>query len=372
MHSHTFIAAAGGTGGSISPLLSLLEMFPDDRVVWVGTRGHWGKEQEFVRGALNPNRSLHFRTIASGKLRRYADLRNLFDPFFILVGFFQSLLLLLQEKPCAVLTAGSYVAVPVAWAAWVLRTPVVLYQQDVIVGLANRLMLPTASLVLSVRPGDDNKFKKSKLLITNYQLPITVVGAFIRNQVTSGSVESAEQYFCLEKELPTLLVLGGGTGSGFLNQLITGTLPALTQFSQIIHVTGSRTQSLEPRTYNLQPRYHPRQFLGPELADAYAAADLVVTRAGMGVLTELAVNTKAAVVIPMPETHQEANAKLIHEHDAGVVVAQKKISPDHFVAMIEALIKTPKRRTMLSQNLATLFPRAKKEHVVAAIEGVIR
>ncbi len=328
------------------------------------------------------SRSLQFHSISSGKLRRYWDFRNFIDPFSIALGFFQSLVVLTRIRPCAVLTAGSYVAVPVAWAAWVLRIPVVMYQQDVDVGLANRLMLPVVSLVLCIRENSSKRLFPER----SRRASIAAIGSLIRSDRLNGSASRARTRFNLEQGIPTLLVLGGGTGSQFLNQLITDNLTDLTEFCQIIHITGGRDNSHTPSfrgSPNLSSRAEPRDlaryhsfpFMNAELADCYAAADLVLTRAGMGVLTELAANKKAAVVIPLPDTHQEANARLLKDHDAALVLRQPSLSrhpePSRgispFVASIHSLLTNPVQRQTLAANLHALFPIANKKEVADLI-----
>src|SRR3989344_750964 len=133
------LMAGGGTLGSVTPLLAVAEELkfsrPDIIVEWVGTS--FGPERKLVQ-----TYGIKFTAITCGRWRRYFSLQNIFDLFKIVVGFMAALAYLINSRPQALVTAGSYVAVPLAWAAWVLRVPILVHQQDLRIGLANKLVLP--------------------------------------------------------------------------------------------------------------------------------------------------------------------------------------------------------------------------------------
>ena len=134
----------GGTGGSVSPLLAVVDELKKQgdyySFVWVGTKK--GPEKFMVE-----REGIKFITIANGKLRRYFCLQNFIDPFKIIFGFFQSIKILNKERPKIVMSAGGFVSVPAVWAAGLLRIPVLIHQLDARPGLANKLMAPFASVV---------------------------------------------------------------------------------------------------------------------------------------------------------------------------------------------------------------------------------
>jgi len=138
------LLVGGGTGGSVSPLLAVAKNLrfkkPEIEFLWLGSRN--GPEKKMVT-----SQDIEFKWIFSGKLRRYFSWRNFVDPFFILAGLFQSFILLYKERPNIVVSAGSFIAVPTSLAAWFFRVPVLIHQQDVRPGLANKILAYVAKRI---------------------------------------------------------------------------------------------------------------------------------------------------------------------------------------------------------------------------------
>lgn len=289
----------GGTLGSVTPLLAVAEAYEaqdkDVEFVWVGT--DTGPEFDLVDELGIP-----FFTVSSGKFRRYFSVKNFSDLFRIVAGFFQSIALLRRLRPDVVISAGGFVAVPVIWAAGLLKMRVHVHQQDIRPGLANRLCLPFATSV-SVA------FEKSLEDYAEYE-PVWT-GNPVRKAMFDGDEGEAIREFGLEEGVPTVLVLGGGTGAASLNALVVGAAGDITGSAQIVHVTGKGKGGESDVSMS---RYHAVEFLTDAMKHAYAVADLVVTRAGMGTLTELVALGKPTIIIPMPNSHQEENADFFAVH----------------------------------------------------------
>lgn len=322
--------SGGGTGGSVMPLLAVVEFARLKKLpyefFWVGT--HSGPEKKFIEAYRLP-----FYALPAGKWRRYWDWKNLVTPLLVFAGFIKALALLLRLKPDAVLTSGGFVSVPLVWAAWCLKIPVTVHEQDAERGLANKLMLPFAFLKTSVWSSTDKNF--------------VVTGNFVRSSVLNGNAPRARRYFSVGSLLPLVLVIGGGTGALALNQLIIEALPFLREKVLLIHLTGENKQiSTIPSLH-----YHQQAFAGEELPDFYAAADIVVSRAGMATLSELAVLSKAVVVIPIPDSHQEANARALKNHKAAVVLNQKELTPERLAENVMALISDEDARARYGRAL---------------------
>lgn len=316
----------GGTLGPVTPLLAVAAeiraMAPDAKLSWVGTKA--GPERSLVDKA-----GIQFLAISSGKLRRYFSFANIADVFRIKWGFFQAFALLGRMKPDVIVSAGGFVAVPLVWAAGLRRIPVHLHQQDPIAGLANKLSLPFASSV---------SVALEKSLVDFQSKHPVWTGNPVRPELFAGSRDEARRIFGLEDGVFTVLVLGGGTGAGAVNALVRGSLPMLIAEAQVIHVAGIG------KTYEMKsPRYHQYPLLTTELAHAYAAADLVVTRAGMGTLTELAALGKPALIVPMPGSHQEANARVFTKAGAGMLLDERHTTPTQFALAVLGLLKDGKR-----------------------------
>ena len=329
------VFTGGGTLGPVTPLIAVADAVrakaPDATLAWIGTRG--GPEERMVAAAGIP-----YHTISAGKLRRYFSWRNLVDPFLVVKGFFEARRLLKSFKADAVVSAGGFVAVPVAWAAATLSIHVHVHQQDVRPGLANRLSLPVAA-TMSVA-------LESSIADFSRRLPVWT-GNPVRQEVLSGSREEARRIFALEDGVPVMLVLGGGTGASGLNQLVRQALPFLAPRMHVIHAAGPG--KTDPAVQD--PRYRQYELLTSELPHAYAAADLVVTRAGMGALSELAVLGKPAIIVPMSGSHQEDNAKAFADRAGAVVLSEKLTFSKAFAEAVLGLIDDPGRRTAIGEGM---------------------
>lgn len=330
--SKIIILTGGGTAGPVTPLLGLVDEIRRDgyEPQWIGTR--LGLERSLVETS-----GLRYYGISAGKWRRYFSWQNLIDPFKIIIGFFQAVVLLCHLKPRLVMSAGGFVSVPVVWAAWLLRCPVIIHQQDLVPGLANRLMAPCATVVTVT-------FAKS---LADYGAKAVWTGNPVRaefRQVRETQSASGSQ--------PKILIVGGGSGSEALNQLVQEGLTELLKIGEVFHVTG---QPLDPNAS--QPAtYHPYRFLNAkEMAEAMREAAVVVSRAGLGTLSELAYLKKVAILIPMPESHQEVNARFFAEQGAAVVLSQSDVTGNLLAAKIQALLDDTARQVSLQTAIGNIM-----------------
>lgn len=334
------ILSGGGTLGPVFPLLALAEKikehYSQTDFLWLGTKT--GPERGVVEA-----RGLRFKALAAGKLRRYWDLKNFRDLFLIKLGFWQALFFLKKEKPTAIISAGGFNSVPTVWAAWFLGIPCFIHQQDLLPSLANRLMAPFVKKITVAFKEEAKFFNTSK---------VVWVGNPVRGELFQGQAEKARQKFNLEKNLPVVAVLGGGTGALSLNEIIWEALPELTQFCQVIHMTGKgkfKNQSFK--------NYHWREFFGEDYQDIVKAAEVVITRAGLSTLSELAALGKAAVIVPMPDSHQEINARYFEERGAAEVWSQKELNPKKLIKKLQELLNDGSRRQELERNINKILPK---------------
>lgn len=344
----------GGTLGSVTSLLAVAEkMTPGvlrngektHGVIFWGTRR--GPERQLVEAAGIP-----FRSIPAGKLRRYWDLRNLLDLVVVKWAFWVAFVRLIRWRPSVVVGAGSFVQVPVMWAAWLLRIPIIIHQLDVRPSLANRLVAPFATRITVTFPASAKVFRCAE-----------VVGAPVRRAILAArdmDQREAKRYFGFSGDRPVLLILGGGTGAQALNELLAAALYPLTLRADILHVTGSKKARI--RDYassyasSIVERYRPFELLIDDLPRAYAAADLVISRAGMGTIAELAALGKPTVLVPMPGTHQENNAAALTERRAAIVRNQREFTWAKVVRQVFALLRDTRHRAALSRAIVALLP----------------
>ncbi len=333
--------SGGGTGGPVVPLLSvarvLVRWHPEFMFLFIGTNG--GPEAKMVEDEKD-NLDICYFKIISGKLRRYFSWRNFIDPFLIVFSFFQSLFILAKYRPKVFLAAGAFVSVPPAWAARILGIPVLMHQQDVRPGLANQLIAPFASLKTVT-------FKKS---LKDYSNAVWI-GNPVDEQEISLALERLEETrkkYQLNNLLPVILVTGGGTGADFFNDLILENQEDFCSKFQIIHLSGTGKKRSEPKT-----NYQSHDFLShSEILKLMAASDLVVSRCGLGTLTELSLLSKPSILIPIPNSHQEENAQLFV--GASLVLAQENLSSKDFLEKVVQLMDNQEELKRMGKEINKL------------------
>jgi len=350
--------SGGGTLGPVAPLLAIAEIYkkhdPQAEFMWVGTEH--GPEKELVQQYLIP-----FFAIISGKLRRYISLRNFFDIFKIIFGFFQSLFLLWQENPDLLITAGGFVSVSLHLAAFALGIPTWVHQQDFEAGLANKIMARTAKKITTALRETQAQFAEKK---TEW------IGNPVRD-LSVKNINESRKKFNIPDGAPVILAMGGGTGSARINSLVIEALSAWPREYHVIHLVGKeRPRELQENAAKVFPNYHVYQFLKEDIKDAYAIADVVITRAGFATITELAALGKPAILLPMSHTHQEVNAKLLSDHQAAVVMDERMADGLKLARTVVDLIAYPETRQYLGARLRTVLPPAKPAKIIEIINEI--
>ena len=350
--SMKILFSGGGTLGPVTPLLAIHDMiaaeYLEAEFLWYGTAA--GPER-----ALVASYHIRFQTLPTAKWRRYLSFLNILDIFRLIHSFFKSLRLLWYENPSICISAGGYVSVPVHAAAWFLGIPTWIHQQDVIVGFANKLMVPFARAITTALKKNVTDFPAKK---------VQWVGNPVRNDIFQGSRQRAYARFGLEPSLPVVFALGGGTGSVRVNQLIQEAVSHLQGTAQILHLTGKeRPNDFVANAERLFLHYHSYQFFTDEMADAYAVADVIVARGGFGTLAEIAALAKPAIIIPK-SGHQEENVAYLSAQKAILVLDEATTNGYHVAATIKELLRTEEVRTELGQRLEQVLPQAKKQTIL--------
>ncbi len=350
------ICAGGGTMGSVTPLIAIIEQLKKQgmevAVLFVGTSR--GPERHAVAHC-----GFRFISIFSGKWRTYFSIHNAFAPFGVVIGFMQSLFLVWKEKPNIILTAGSFVAVPLAWAGRLMHIPVLVHQQDIHKGLANRLMERCATKITVTFQETLHEFESTQTVWT---------GNPVRPILLEARAHDAIARFGISAQKKTLLVVGGGTGSLWLNRFIAENIQSITQYCQVINITGKGKSEQSPSV----PDYYVQEFLEySDMALAYAVSDAVVCRAGLSTISELSQLSKPAIVIPIPESHQEDNAGYLWEKKAAVVLDQNDMSWEKFSKALEKVLINQQDRLELSKAISDLTPKDATEKAVAVVEEML-
>lgn len=307
----------GGSGGPTLPLLALseeiLQQNNDSQFLFIGSK--YGPERKMVEQA-----GITFVNIPSGKLRRYWSWRNFVDPFFILGGSIMGFVQLLRFRPQVIISAGSFVSVPVAYVSWLLSIPHVILQMDVRPGLANRLMSPVSHALVTYFEKTMNQFPAISLKRN--------IGPVVRQEIISAKAERANKLFGLHPQLPLILITGGGHGAVGLNRAVMPLLKDWLLDFQVVHLTGTEwKKNMEPEYSGFSHQhYHTLETVHQGMGDLLAKSEIVLTRAGMGIIGELAVLKKDSVLIPLPATHQEENARLFEQYKAAALVFQEDLA----------------------------------------------
>lgn len=360
------ILSGGGTGGSVTPLLAvaktLRQKSPAIKIIFVGTKT--GPEKELLSSFKLPGETISFLTIPAGKLRRYFSVQNITDIYQIIKAFFVSLKLLQKEKPDLIFSAGGFVSVPLAYAAYLKNIPVIIHQQDVRPGLANRLMAKVARNISTT-------FEKS---LTDYGARAVCLGNPAPEKLSQDSVDVVKEKYSLVNDKPILLITGGGTGSSLINQLSYQSIATLEREFQIMHLTGKgkAPNSSELALIENHSDYHWREIISSQ--DLFAlmqASSLVVSRCGLGTLTELAVLNKPAILIPIFKSHQEDNANVFQKSNAAIVLEQNKIDVEIFSQTIINLFSDKAKMTELSDNISRIIKPGADESLANLILEVI-
>ncbi|MGY1984344.1 UDP-N-acetylglucosamine--N-acetylmuramyl-(pentapeptide) pyrophosphoryl-undecaprenol N-acetylglucosamine transferase [Nocardia gipuzkoensis] len=355
------IVAAGGTGGHIYPAVTTVRALREEladsgrrlEVLWVGQAG--GLESRVAVGE-----SIRFTAVATGKIRRAANplkmvtRANAADMLRVPLGIAQAWRTVGRFRPDVVLSTGGYVTVPVGLAAWLRRRPVVVHEQTVRLGLANRVLARLASRVAL------SSESSVALLPRRAAAKSVVTGNPVRPELFDGDADKAVAALGadgFDRSLPTIYVTGGAQGAVQINRVVRELLPWLLQRANVIHQCGksSLTELREHATTLdavLGARYVVTDFIGPELADVFALADVIISRSGAGTIAELTALGKASVLIPLASSagnEQTHNATTLAEHTAAVALLGD-VSAQTLRDAIEPLLGDPGRRAAIAEH----------------------
>jgi UDP-N-acetylglucosamine--N-acetylmuramyl-(pentapeptide) pyrophosphoryl-undecaprenol N-acetylglucosamine transferase len=345
----------GGTGGHVLPALAVVDELHRrgalTDLIWIGSRD--GVERQAAEDA-----AIRFVAIPTGKLRRYLSLRNLSDAARVPLGALAARRALASFRPDVVLSTGGFVSVPAVVAARGLA-PVLTHEQTAILGLANRINARFAD-VLAV------SHVQTESLARRLHRRVVVTGNPVRVGLTAGDRLRGLQCLGFEDGIPVVYVTGGARGASPINQRIAALLPSLLDRAQIIHQTGPLTANADANNLArlretlpdpVRHRYKIVEFIGGELPDVYAAADLVVGRAGAGTIAELAYVGLPAILVPLPGARgdeQTRNARVLADAGAAVVIAQPEATPERLEREILALLDDSERREHMANAARTV------------------
>jgi len=342
MNGGPILVMAGGTGGHVYPALAVAEALKAKSrdIVWLGTRR--GLEARVVPAAGIP-----IEWVSVHGLRGKGRMTLLAAPFRLCYALGQSLRIVARHRPSVVLGMGGFVSGPGGLAAWLLRRPLVIHEQNAVSGLTNRLLARLARVVLQAFPGSFSA-----------RVNATSVGNPVRAEITAIA---APEVRMADRDGPLrLLILGGSQGALALNRVLPAALRRLGQDVPLIvrHQAGERTIAVAEEAYRDSGTEVEILPFIDDMADAYQWADLVVCRAGALTVAEIAAAGLAAIFIPFPaavDDHQTANAMPMVTAGAAAIIAESELSEEMLAKMLrEWLLDRPglKKRASIARSLA--------------------
>ncbi|MGH3886089.1 MAG: UDP-N-acetylglucosamine--N-acetylmuramyl-(pentapeptide) pyrophosphoryl-undecaprenol N-acetylglucosamine transferase [Pseudonocardiaceae bacterium] len=372
------IVTGGGTGGHTYPAITTIRATREllQRcgvgldVLYVGSAGG-------LEARVAAQEQLPFQVVSTGKLRRSANpLRmisadNLRDVGRLAKGLVEARRVVRAFRPDVVLSTGGYVAVPVGLAARAVRAPLLVHEQTTRLGLANRLLLRRATAIALSSPAS------VELLPAVLRPRAVVTGNPIRVELLNGDASrgvTALRWAGWEPSLPTVYVTGGAQGSVQVNRLVEAVLDTVLQRANVVHQCGSTSLAelrhrAEQLPAGLAGRYRVIEFVGPELPDVLALADVVVSRSGAGTLAELTALGKPSVLIPLVPTggnEQVHNARYLQQAGAAHALLADRPTPHDLARTLDRLLGDAGLRAQMAAQAARLG-RPHAAHDLAAV-----
>lgn len=278
----TIIFTGGGTAGHVTPNLALLDSF--DRKAW--NIHYIGSKDGIEKKLLENVEGVQYHGIDAGKLRRYLSVQNITDSIHVIQGFAESKKLIKEIKPDVVFSKGGYVSVPVVAAAKG-HCPVICHESDYTPGLANKIAARFADSVCVTFEDTLQFIPRGKGIWT---------GTPVRKELFSGEKEKGLRFTGLSGRKPVLLCMGGSQGALAINEALRAALPQLLATFDIVHLCGNGKKDDSVACSG----YVQLEYVSDEMKDLFAAADIVLSRAGANSVFELLALHKPSVLVPLP------------------------------------------------------------------------
>ncbi|WP_071460497.1 undecaprenyldiphospho-muramoylpentapeptide beta-N-acetylglucosaminyltransferase [Bacillus massilinigeriensis] len=314
------VLTGGGSTGHVSLNLALIPLLREK-----GWRIHYiGSKEGIERSLIEKIPDVTYHSISTGKLRRYFDLKNFLDPLKVGLGVLQAQRLIRKIKPDIVFSKGGFVSVPVVMAAWMNRVSVISHESDYNLGLASKLAIPFSKRMAFTFPETRKHIPKEKALF---------LGPVVRPDIHDGEREKGLRLCGFDSTKSVILVMGGSLGAKKINGTVRRCLPALLENYHVVHLCGKGKADAGIA----EKGYKQFEYVDEGLADLYAAADLIISRAGSNSIFEFLALRIPMILIPLPLSasrgDQILNAKSFAKQGFGEVLNEEEMTE-------ESLIKT--------------------------------
>lgn len=322
------VLTGGGTAGHVTPNLALLPSLKERgyEIHYIGSYN--GIERKLIESAEIP-----YDGISSGKLRRYFDVKNFSDPFRVIKGYTEARRLIKKYRPDVVFSKGGFVSVPVVLAAKHYKVPTIIHESDMTPGLANKLCIPSAAKVCCNFPETLKYLPEDKSVLS---------GSPIRKELLEGDRLTGLQYTGLSAAKPIIMVIGGSLGAVAINNAVRSLLPKLLKTYQVIHICGKG--NLDENLIG-KVGYVQYEYVDAPLRHLFAAADLILSRAGANSICEILALRKPHVLIPLSAAasrgDQILNARSFEKQGFSSVLEEENLTDD---TLYEAICNTYEQR----------------------------
>jgi len=342
------VLSGGGTGGHIYPAVAIANAIrlrnPNTSILFVGAKGRM--EMEKVPASGYPIRGI----LISGLQRRFT-FYNIVVPFKVMSSLYNAYIILKEFQPDVVIGTGGYASGPALSVASWLGIPTIIQEQNSFPGITNKILAKKATKICVAYPDMEKYFPASKIMLT---------GNPVRKDIETLSISKATacKFFNLNPDKLTLLVIGGSLGAKTINQgIYTGLGQLAAHNIQLIWQTGKpfTLEAMKSIGGYVGKGMLTRPFIS-EMDRAYAAADIVVSRAGALAISELCATGKPSILVPSPnvaEDHQTKNALALTTRDAAILVSDKD-APEMLLTTILNLADDISLQQKLSNNISRL------------------
>lgn len=307
------ILTGGGTAGHVTPNLALLPALQKAGydIYYIGSEH--GIEKDLVK-----KHNIPYDAIPTGKLRRYFSMQNVTDVFRVIAGVKEAAVLMKKRKPDIVFSKGGFVAVPVVLAARMFGVPVIIHESDMTPGLANKIAMPFAKKVCTTFAETLQYVPKGKGVHT---------GTPIRKELFEGQKQKGLELCGFTQDKPVIMMMGGSLGSVKINIQLRDALKTLLKDFQVVHICGKG--NLADRLQNTKG-YCQFEYVSEELPHIFAAADVIISRAGSNSISEFLALRKPNVLIPLSANvsrgDQILNARSFEKQGYSLVLAEEDMT----------------------------------------------
>ncbi len=357
----------GGSGGHFYPIIAVAEEL--NTVVMerklLAPKLYYAGPTPFDEEALFKN-NLTFIQSPAGKMRRYFSLLNFFDLFKTALGVIKALFQVFILYPDVIFSKGGYASFPTVFAAKLFRIPLIIHESDSEPGKVNAWAGKFATRIAVAYPDAVRFFPKEKTALT---------GNPVRKSLHTIAKEGAREFLHLSSTYQVVLILGGSQGAEVLNDVVLGALPEMVSKYQVLHQTGenkftevSQTAAVVLEKSEHKENYKPFPYLNElALRMAVGASMLIVSRAGSGAISEIALWGIPSIVVPLPSSvshDQEKNAFTYARTGAAVAILQGNLSPHLLVSEIDRLVRNEPLRMKMTVA-ARSFARPNAGRIIA-------